>query len=303
MMKKVFYIMVFLQLCFIYPKTSFPGFKSWLSPYRMALGGSGYLSFSPLTNRNNPASLESKKTFYSGLIRYPSSIMGQTLAITMPKKQQTIGLAVQNLSYGTFNGYNSESIYTEKYSSSDTWINFYNSRASKWDNLKYGLALSWFKSSLANNQINAIVVSLGLQFYYKPLDINLGISLNNHGNVFKNNSSNRGELPKEIVISSSKKLLYLPMKVFFDGVFNSDYNFENINIGGEAQITTNIEFIWGSSLNKISQNTSQSFWRSFLAASGTGLAYNVNSIKILYSSFFLGTGVIYNGFTFQINIL
>ena len=49
--------------------------------------------------------------------------------------------------------------------------NFYNSRESTWDNLKYGLALSWFKSSLANNQINAIVVSLGLQFYYKPLDI------------------------------------------------------------------------------------------------------------------------------------
>ena len=302
-MKKLFCVLIYLQVSFVFPKTSFPGFKAWLSPYRMALGGSGYLSFSPLTNRNNPASIKSKKTFYSSLIRYPSNIMGQGLAIILPKKQRIIGLTIQNLSYGTFHGYNSESIPTEKYSSSDTWINFYNSRRSTWDDLKYGFAFSWFKSSLAKNQINAILISLGLQFYIKPLDANLGISLNNQGKVFTKSSNNVGELPKEIIISSSKKLMYLPMEIFFDGVFNSDCKFDNLNFGGEAKISTNLEFMWGSSLNKISQNTRQSFWKSFFAASGIGLAYNVNSIKILYSSFFLGTGVLYNGVSFEMDFI
>ena len=105
-MKKLFCVLIYLQVSFVFPKTSFPGFKAWLSPYRMALGGSGYLSFSPLTNRNNPASIKSKKTFYSSLIRYPSNIMGQGLAIILPKKQRIIGLTIQNLSYGTFHGYN-----------------------------------------------------------------------------------------------------------------------------------------------------------------------------------------------------
>ena len=47
-MKKLFFVLIYLQFNFVFPKTSFPGFKAWLSPYRMALGGSGYLSFSPL---------------------------------------------------------------------------------------------------------------------------------------------------------------------------------------------------------------------------------------------------------------
>jgi len=303
MKKKVFCILIYLQICFIFPKTTFPGFKAWLSPYRMALGGSGYLSFSPLTNRNNPASLKSKKTFYSGLIRYPSSITGQGLAITLPKKERVVGLALQHLSYGTFDGYDSESTSTEKYSSSDTWINFYSSKKSRWDDLKYGFAISWFKSNLAQNQINAIVFSLGLQLYFKSLDANLGISLNNHGKVFSNSFNSSGEMPKEIVISSSKKLKYLPMKIFFDGIFNSMYKLDNINFGGEAKLNKNLEFIWGTSLNKISQNTRQSFWKSFFAASGIGLAYNINSTKIFYSSFFLGTGTLYNGVAFEINVI
>ena len=111
------------------------------------------------------------------------------------------------------------------------------------------------------------------------------------------------ELPKETVMSSSKKLKYLPMKIFFDTIFNSRYKLDNINLGGEAKINKNLEFIWGTSTNKISQNTRQSFWKSFFAASGIGLAYSINSIKIFYSSFFLGTGTLYNGVAFEINVI
>ena len=300
MRKSIYVIIIFFQFYTVFSNTAFPGFKSWSSPYRMALGGSGYLSFSPLTNRNNPASIKLKKSFYSGLIRYPSNIIAQSLAITFPKEREILGLTIQNLSYGTFDGYTEEAIPTEKYSSSDTWVNFCISRSWISDDLRWGIIGSWFRSRLDQRQINSIIISLGLQLNINPLDLKLGASLNNYGKIFAGKSKTQGELPEEIVISLEKKLMYLPMNVFFDVLINSNKKFGNTNLGFKVKLNSHLDFMFGTSLNKIRQNTGQTLWNSFFGASGIGLSYNVNSIEILYSSFFLGTGVLYNGISFEI---
>ena len=138
----------------------------------MALGGSGYLSWSPLSSSNNPSTISEKKIFSTGLIRYPAGITSQNFATNFPVKYGYAGISIYHLSYGSFDGYDHNSNPTRDYYSSDTWIKTKFSNKNNSSTLKYGSAITLFSSNLDTDRIRALLVSAGAHIHInKIMDI------------------------------------------------------------------------------------------------------------------------------------
>ena len=167
MVKKIFSSFLLL-FSFSYPGTGNPGFHAWTSPSRMALGGSGYLSYSPISAHTNPSTISRNRIFSTGLIRYPAGITSQSLAANFPWKQGVAGIAVRHLAYGSFDGYDNEANPTSAYHSSDTWIKAKYSASSKRSPFQYGSSISLFSSNLNDDKTKVFVLDEA-GFGTKPL--------------------------------------------------------------------------------------------------------------------------------------
>ena len=299
MVKKIFSSFLLL-LSFSYPGTGNPGFHAWTSPSRMALGGSGYLSYSPISAHTNPSTISRNRIFSTGLIRYPAGITSQSLAANFPWKQGVAGIAVRHLAYGSFDGYDNEANPTSAYHSSDTWIKAKYSSSSKRSPFQYGSSISLFSSNLNDDKTKALLVSAGGQLDIKKIKTTLGIVVENYSLALNKISKTDGVFSRQTTLSISKDLAYLPMKLFVDGELVSVSKTGNIYFGGQADITSAIQILWGTSTKKIDHNIRQDLWKTVLGASGFGVVYITGVTKIIYGSYIFGTGTIIQGIELEI---
>ena len=111
------------------------------------------------------------------------------------------------------------------------------------------------------------------------------ITLSKNGYIF----------PHRLNISILKDLAYLPMKIFFDLESISWSKNVNIYLGGQAEVTPSVKFLWGTSTKKVEQNTKNNLWKTLLGASGLGFIYSTEATKIIYGLYVFGTGSIIQG--------
>ena len=282
---RIFSFIIFFSSC-AYSETAFPGLDIFTSSANVSMGGAGYLKPSPLSSNINP-SISEGRVFSASIIKYPAGIAGQNIGISLLFKNNTFGkFSINNISYGTFEGYNENLIPTGTYSASDTKISASYGRRMFGLPIKVGVQSSFYFSNYEDYTFNIFSFSTGLSFRAKEEKFTLGMSLHDLA------TSSRDlvvDLNPRLVISGSKKLKYLPLSLFLD--LTSENNSDlTLFIGGEFDINKNFQFRLGSSNRKFNQNIRKDIFSSVIGASGFGFGYKKKDILINYSIYMFGTG-------------
>jgi hypothetical protein len=250
------------------------------------MGGAGYLKPSPLSSNINP-SISGGKVFSASIIKYPAGIASQNIGISLLFKNNTFGkFSINNISYGTFEGYNENLISTGTYSASDTKISASYGRIILRLPIKLGVQSSFYYSNYGDYTFNIFSFSTGLSFKAIEERFTLGMSIHNLA------TSSRDlvvDLHPRLVISGSKKLKYLPLSLFLDLTSENSSDL-TLFIGGEFDINKNFQFRLGSSNRKFNQNIKKDIFSSVIGASGFGFGYKKKDILINYSIYMFGTG-------------
>ena len=271
-----------------FSETSFPGMDIFTSSANISMGGAGYLKPSPLSSNINP-SISGGRVFSASIIKYPAGISSQNIGISLLFKNNTFGkFSINNISYGTFEGYNENLISTGTYSASDTKITVSYGRIILRLPINLGVQSSFYYSNYGDYTFNIFSFSAGLSFRAKEERFTMGMSIHNLA------TSSRDlvvDLHPRLVISGSKKLKHLPLSLFLD--LTSDNSSDlTLFIGGEFDINKNFQFRLGSSNRKFNQNIKKDIFSSVIGASGFGFGYKKKDILINYSIYTFGTGAL-----------
>ena len=138
--------------------------------------------------------------------------------------------------------------------------------------------------------------------YFKRINGSCGISIHNLGTEIKINNFSEGSIEPKVVISGSKKLAYLPLTIYLDSILEKSKDNKDIFIGGVFNFKNNLQFRWGTSTRKISQNTNQDLLKSIIGASGLGFGFSSGSTVINYGTFIYGSGTSVHGIEVGIKI-
>ena len=295
-MKKItfLYILYFLEATPISPELN-----TWFSSSKLSLAGGGNLIFTPNSRVSNPASFSSKSYFSTSFILYPAGIQAQSVSISLPKNSQLLTVAVNHISYGTFNGYNQEATPTDNYTSNETWLRLgYSNLLNKYP-IRYGLSSQIFLSKLEEYKTAKLYYSFGAIWDIEKYKTSIGLSVDdfaieiNSKNIFRQSSSLRYN------IGLIKKLNYLPLRVSIDFLSISTNN-KDYFISGIFSISKQLSFSWGTSTRKFSQNTNEDILKTIFGSSGLGISFIKNDIIINYGMYFYGTGGFINGIDLSI---
>ena len=282
----------------LYPETSFPGMETFSSSIHLSMGGAGYLKPSSCNFNVNPSVYEGKQ-FSASIIKYPASILSQNIGVTLPLvKNGFSSFSINHISYGTFNGYTEDFEDTGSYSSSDTKVSTSYGRTFSKIPLKIGLNSNYYYSKYANQNFSILSISTGAVISFKKQDVSLGLSIHD---IAKNVSENKVDLNPKLVISGSKKLKYLPLKLYLDLTSKNQYNF-TFFLGGEFDFMNNFKLRLGSSTRKFNQNVEKSLFSSIVGASGLGFGYETQNILVHYGVYIFGTGASIQGLEISIRL-
>ena len=271
-----------------FSETSFPGMDIFTSSANISMGGAGYLKPSPLSSNINP-SISGGRVFSASIIKYPAGIASQNIGISLLFKNNTFGkFSINNISYGTFEGYNENLIPTGTYGASDTKISASYGRRMFGLPIKVGVQSSFYFSNYEDYTFNIFSFSTGLSFRAKEEKFTLGMSLHD---LATSSHDLVVDLRPRLVISGSKKLKHLPLSLFLD--LTSENNSDlTLFIGGEFDINKNFQFRLGSSNRKFNQNIKKDIFSSVIGASGFGFGYKKKDILINYGIYIFGTGAL-----------
>ena len=271
-----------------YSKTTFPGMDIFTSSSNLSMGGAGYLKPSPLSSNINP-SIYAGKVFSASIIKYPAGIASQNVGISFLFKNNTFGkFSINNISYGTFEGYDENLISTGTYSASDTKISAsYGKRILRLP-IKLGVESSFYLSNYGDYTFNIFSFSAGFSFRAEEQNFKVGMSIHN---LATSSSDLVVDLHPRLVMSGSKKLKHLPLSLFLD-LTSENNSVLTVFIGGEFDIYKNIQFRLGSSNRKFNQNIKKDIFSSVIGASGFGFGYKKKDILINYSIYMFGTGAL-----------
>jgi len=84
------------------------------------------------------------------------------------------------------------------------------------ENFNYGTNVKFIYSSISNVSSTAIAADLGLQYYIPSQELNFGFAVLNLGSQLSSYYTTKEKLPLDIVVGVSKKLAYLPLRVYLD---------------------------------------------------------------------------------------
>ncbi len=271
-------------------QTGYAGLNAWFHANTLSLAGSGSVLSSASSDQLNPAALNAERRSFSfGAILYPANIRATQLGFILPHLRATTSVTVRNLNYGVFQGYDKNGATTTTYTSGDTWISLAYARTIFTPSFRGGITLGGFFSNLASFYSTAVVLTPGLVYNYEPLNISLGISLQNAGWIVKNYTSYEASLPRQLVFGFAKKLAHLPMTLCADYRRIDKNNFQ-VQMGGIISLSPAIELRWGTSSDKLEQVTNTSVQQDFLGSSSLGLTIHYDAFRFSAGSYFYGTG-------------
>ena len=297
-MKKFIILFVFYYLN---GDTISPSLYSWFSASKLSQAGGGNLNMSPNSRSANPANLSLSRSFSTSFVLYPAGIQAQSVSLLIPQSNRLITVAINHISYGTFKGYDENAIPTNNYSSSDTWMRLGYSRLSKNLPISYGISNQLYFSKLGEYSSTIFYLSLGAIWNIKKYKTNIGLSIDDISINISPINNVTEKSPLKYNIGVSKKLEYLPLKISVDYLSINNKKNKDYFISGIFSLPKNLNFIWGTSTRKLSQNIKESVIKTILGSSGVGINYKDNGIIIGYGLYFYGTGGWTNGLDLSIN--
>ena len=297
-MKKFIILFVFYYLN---GDTISPSLYSWFSASKLSQAGGGNLNISPNSRSTNPANLSVSRSFSTSFVLYPAGIQAQSVSLLIPQSNRLITVAINHISYGTFKGYDENAIPTNNYSSSDTWVRLGYSRLSKNLPISYGISNQLYFSKLGKYSSTIFYLSLGAIWNIKKYKTNIGLSIDDISININPINNVTEKSPLRYNIGVNKKLEYLPLKISVDYLSINNKKIKDYFISGIFSLAKNLDFIWGTSTRKLSQNIKESVIKTIIGSSGVGINYNYNGIIIGYGLYFYGTGGWTNGLDLSIN--
>ena len=224
---------------------------------------------------------------------YPAGIQAQSASVFIPKKSQLLTVAINHISYGTFNGYSEDAAPKDNYTSSETWLRFdYSSLLNKYP-IRYGVSNQFYFSKFEEQKTTNLIFHLVL-FELEKYKTNIGISVNDFAMAISSSSKTKQSPPIKYNIGLCKELNYLPLKISVDYLSISTIN-QDYFISGIFSISKQLSLSWGTSTRKVSQNTNENVFKTILGSSGVGISFMNNDIIIGYGLYFYGVGGLVNG--------
>jgi len=286
---------LFCWLYFVNGQGEYQGLSSWYSSATISSGGGGTLMNIPEADRLNPALLSYEKNQFIILdvIRYPAQINSKHLGWIIPKKTKTYSIHYRQVDYGQFDGFDEDGSPTRPYSSNDTWFN--GSISSQSEIYSYGMSAGIFYSRLSGSESLVFTSTLGGMVLLEKERIKFGFALRNLGTAIKTYTNVKGLLPISAVLSVSKKLMYLPLKINFDAEFSKD-NHPSLYLSGV--FTFSRSFIqnesaylkWGMSSDKFLQQTESGVTKDIITGTGLGFGFNTEKFTIETAGYFYNPG-------------
>ena len=297
--KNLFFFIVLSIISIMYGQAVSTSFNNFTSSSHLTLGGSGYLHPSSTALKANPSSFKKYRQFETSFIKYPADIISQSIGYGSIWREGYLSFAFTHLSYGVFKGYDENMVFTKNYSSSSS--RFGSTYAEKIKNypIFLGSNISLVSTNLNIESIYSIKLAIGSHLVIEKPKISLGFSLHEI-DIF----SNSGEEIKstQLVLSSSKKLAYLPLTLYIDLLSPIGSNINEYFLGGVFKLKNKLSFSFGSSSRKITQNINQTILKTILGATGLGVSYDADSIIVQYGNYFYGTGSQAIGFSIEVKI-
>lgn len=278
-----------------------PGLFTWFSASELSHAGGGNLLMMPNSRNVNMATTSENRFFSTSFVFYPAGIQAQSASLLYPKKDKIIITSINHISYGTFKGYDEDAIQTENYTSSDTWIKFGYSKASKLFPLRLGLSNQLYFSKLENHNSTSLYSSFGLIWNLDRYKLEIGGMIKDILLIHNSKDGNNNDSPLEFNIGFCKELTYLPLKISINCIITNDLKPKDYFISGVFTVSKSIYLTIGTSTRKYSQNVEQNLTRTILGSSGMGVSYNNKDITIGYGLYFYGTGGFSNGLDLSIN--
>ena len=133
------------------------------------MAGSGYLYPSSIAMKTNPSSLRNYRSIESSIIKFPADIISQSIGYGFQQKTGYCSFSLAHLSYGVFDGYDENGIFTSTYSSSNTRISGAYAHQLKKFPVFIGSKISWVSSDLGNNLENSLKLSVGKKIVLEKL--------------------------------------------------------------------------------------------------------------------------------------
>ena len=278
-----------------------PSLYSWFSASKLSQAGGGNLNMSPNSRSANPANLSLSRSFSTSFVLYPAGIQAQSVSLLIPQSNRLITVAINHISYGTFKGYDENAIPTNNYSSSDTWMRLGYSGLSKNFPISYGISNQLYFSKLGQYSSTIFYLSLGAIWNIKKYKTNIGLSIDDISININPINNLTEKSPLRYNIGVNKKLEYLPLKISVDYLSINNKKIKDYFISGIFSLAKNLDFIWGTSTRKLSQNIKESVIKTIFGSSGVGINYIDKGIIIGYGLYFYGTGGWTNGLDLSIN--
>ena len=271
-----------------FSKTGYPAFDVFTSSTEVSMGGASFLMASTISSKLNPSVVYKGRGFSTSVIRYPADITSQSAGLIFPWSNGQGSLSIRHIAYGVFEGYNDNLQSSGTYRSSDTWVRSTYSQEIKGRPIRTGISFQYFNSSLQNSSINILDFSLGALYFFNRSKSSFGISVHQLGKTMFENAS--GFLKPQIVLSGSRKLAYLPLKLYIDTIVSKKLAIKEIYLGGMFDFHNNIQIRLGTSTRKIDHNLRQDLLKTILGATGFGITYISGNTSVNYGTFIYGTG-------------
>ena len=287
---KTCFLLIFSGLCFVNGQSGYEGLNSWYSALTVSLGGGGTLLNIQEADRQNPSVLGGvdNKKYILEMIRYPANVNSKHIGWIFPKNKRVYSFHYRQMDYGQFDGYDEDGKSLGSYSSNDTWLS--SSISSQYGVLNYGISTGLFHSRLGSKKSIIMVSSFGGLISLKQQKMELGIALKNQGIILKKFTSEDESLPLSCVVSVSKKLAYLPLKLNIDIKFMSDNQQPDIYLSGKFTLSESVFLGWGINSDKLNQQTESGVTKDLITGTGIGLGFKSEKYSIESGGYFYNPG-------------
>lgn len=111
------------------------------------------------------------------------------------------------------------------------------------NNFNYGANVKYIYSSIDDRSSSAVGADIGVQYYIQGQDLNIGVAFLNMGSQLTSYYDTKEKLPLDIVVGASKKLAYLPLRLYLDfHKLNEDRDnfigrFQAFSVGAEFNLS------------------------------------------------------------------
>ena len=276
---------------------AYGGLEAWYHANTLAMVGAGSALSNTASDQMNPAAMESEtRQFTLGFLAYPAGVRSGQIGFMLPGKKGITMFSVRNVNYGVFDGYDEQGNATGTYTASDTWLSAAYRQSFFIPEIKIGFTVGYFTSQIEAYKSTVLMLTPGIVYTYDPLDVRLGISLQNMGRVLKGYTRQKESLPETIVAGIAKKLKHLPMNLCADFGLINNTGETWVRIGGVVQLSPFLEARWGTSTQKLNQSTQVRLSNDFFGSTGVGLTIHVEGVDIDFGSYMFGTGGWIHGF-------